>query len=339
MKYPKVSIVVPVRSITNYLKESIPYLAKLDYPKYEVLIFTDALENYKFPSKKFKLISTKGIGNPAVKRNFALKHATGEILAFLDDDAFPPVDWLRKAVINFGDSGVCAVGGPGVTPKEEGFWEKASGEVFASFLVSAGAAYRYTPGKKMYVDDFPTVNLLVRKDDFKKIKGFHPEFWPGEDTKLCLDLTKTGKRILYDPAVEVSHHRRALFVPHLMQVSRYGMHRGQFARIFPENSRKVAYFIPSLFVAGVTVGPLLALLYSGLWYMYFGTLGVYLTLICIESLRVYVKNKDYKLTLAFAAGVVATHMTYGAYFLYGLFMRPKLRLRAIDVKRGKYLGG
>ena len=41
-----------------------------------------------------------------------------------------------------------------------------------------------------FVSDYPTVNLFVRKKIFLKVGGFVEDFWPGEDTKFCLDLVK-----------------------------------------------------------------------------------------------------------------------------------------------------
>ena len=64
------------------------------------------------------------------------------------------------------------------------------------------------------------------------------------------------KKIVYDPDAAVFHHRRELFGPHLKQIRNYAFNRGLFARRFPETSRKIAYFIPSLFVLGLVAGPL-----------------------------------------------------------------------------------
>ncbi|HEY0590553.1 MAG TPA: glycosyltransferase family A protein, partial [Thermoanaerobaculia bacterium] len=36
--------------------------------------------------------------NPAIRRNAAAREARGEILAFIDDDAFAAPDWIDKAV-------------------------------------------------------------------------------------------------------------------------------------------------------------------------------------------------------------------------------------------------
>jgi cellulose synthase/poly-beta-1,6-N-acetylglucosamine synthase-like glycosyltransferase len=126
-KQPCVSIIIPVRKINHYIRESIPYLLDLDYEHYEILIFTDEPTDEKF--KKTTIISVGNRG-PAEKRDLALTYAQGEIFAFLDDDAYPTKNWLKNVVRNFEDEDVAAVGGPAVTPPNDSIYQKASGLVF-----------------------------------------------------------------------------------------------------------------------------------------------------------------------------------------------------------------
>ena len=94
----KISIVIPVKEINDYIRESILHILAMDYDNFEVLIFPDIASAEVFP--KTKIIATGKVG-PSQKRNLALPYATGEILAFLDDDAYPKKDWLAKAVSHF----------------------------------------------------------------------------------------------------------------------------------------------------------------------------------------------------------------------------------------------
>src|SRR3989339_1250932 len=291
----KFSIVIPVRKINAFLQENISHLKELKYKNFEVIIITDEEEKYDFQDPRFILVYSGPIG-PGEKRNVGASKATGEILAFLDDDAYPEKDWLDRAAGVFENTEIYALGGPAMTPKNAGFLEKMSGRVLESWMASAGTVYRHTPGKSMEIADYPTVNLFVRKKIFDRVGGFPIEFWPGEDTKLCLDLVKSqGRKFTYDPSPIVYHHRRNLFIPHLKQISRYGRHRGQFARIFPETSRLPSYFAPSAFVTGLVLGPFISLALPRLLKFYIFCLLGYLCLLAIEMVKVLLAERSLKI--------------------------------------------
>ena len=312
-----VSIIIPVKAINEFLRESLSYIQQLDYPDYEVLIFPDVDGGGSLP--RTRVIATGPVG-PAEKRDLALEYADGDILAFLDDDAYPSSDWLKKALVHFDNPQVAAVGGPAVTPASDNIRQQVSGEVYASPLVSWQYTYRYRPGRLREVDDYPSVNLLVRRDIFAKVGGFNSAYYPGEDTKLCLNIVKMGYKIIYDPNVLAWHHRRPVFIPHLRQVANYALHRGNFARALPLTSRKIAYFIPSLFVLFIIMFPGLGYFFSGIRYIYWGILALYLLLVILSVVRI----KRFSLGLLTAAAIITTHFTYGIYFIKGLLTK-KLR--------------
>lgn len=315
----KVSIIIPVREINDYIREAIPHHLQLDYPDYEILIFPDEPSEETFPKTR---IIPSGKTGPAEKRDMALEYAQGEIIAFIDDDAYPRSDWLKNAIAHFDDPSVGAVGGPAVTAENDGILRQASGKVYESVLCSGGYTYRYVPGKLMDAEDLPSVNLIVRKDVFAQVGGYDSNFYPGEDTKLCLDIIKVAeKRIIYDPDVLVYHHRRKLFKQHLKQSNNYALHRGYFAKVLPDTSRKFVYFVPSLFVLGLVVGPLLALLFPPLWYVYFAVLLLYSILLIGSTLY----PKDVRVWGLAVAGVFLTHVGYGIGFVRGLLSKELIR--------------
>ncbi len=265
---------------------------------------------------RLKVIAT-GAMTPPQKRDIGLKYAQGRILAFIDDDAYPERNWLKNALDNFEDNEVAAVAGPAVTPVEDEPRQKASGLIYASPLVSGRYTYRYLPGKKLQVDDYPSCNLLVRKSVFQEVGGFNTNFWPGEDTKLCLDITRRlGKKIIYDPSVLVYHHRRRLFLPHLNQVASYALHRGYFIKRYPGNSLKIAYFIPTLFLLGLTSVAILSVFFLPLRIVYLCGLSLYIILVFTSSI-----SKGLSLLALVFPGTIMTHITYGIYFLKGLLSK------------------
>ena len=249
----KFSIIVPVRKINNYLTESLEQIKKLNYENFEVIIVTDDEETHNFIDSRF-ILATSGPVGPGEKRNIGAARSTGEVLVFLDDDAFPKSDWLSIADKYFEDGDIYALGGPAITPSKVPFNEMVAGRVLESAISGFKTSSRHKAGQSMEINDYPTVNLFVRKSAFERVGGFLTDFWPGEDTKLCLDLVKTfGKGFPYAPDLIVFHHRRPLFTPFLKQISRYGRHRGHFSKRFPETSRLLYYYVPTIFVLGLAI--------------------------------------------------------------------------------------
>jgi len=261
---------------------------------------------------------------PAEKRNIGINAAKGDLVAFIDDDAYPDAHWLEYAVKYFGDESIGAVGGPGVTPPGDGFLARAGGRVYDSLLVSGNYRYRYKAGGvRRDVDDYPSCNLIVRTGILKAIGGYRTDFWPGEDTLLCKDIIDSGKRIVYDPWVVVFHHRRALFGPHLRQLGRYAFHRGYFVKRYPSNSLHLSYFVPSAFVAYLLLWlPVSCISVHGTFAECAQMLFLAVPLSLYAALVVATSFAANPLMWAMtAAGIVASHVCYGVRFVQGLFAR------------------
>jgi len=280
----------------------------------DALFSKEELGSYDYP---LRIIPT-GAVSPAIKRDRGAEVSNGNYLAFIDDDAYPAPDWLTKVLPHFKIDNIVAVGGPQITPEQDGFWQKVSGAMFLSPL-NGKAVCRYWPAKEcFFVDDWPSVNLIVRKEDFIAVGGFDSSYWPGEDTKLCLDLVeKQGKKIMYEPEAKVFHHRRAGFLKHMKQVGNYGLHRGYFAKRFPTTSLKMSYMLPSFFFLFVCLGWLF--LFSGDFFVFSYQVGwfIYGIAMLLSFCGVFLKLKDISIALATVPYIVGTHFWYGFRFLQG----------------------
>jgi len=319
MKERPVSIVIPLKAPNKNLDECLKHCLEQDYTEYEILVFPDKIAELDYP--RVKVIESGAVG-PSEKRDLALKYARGEIIAFIDDDAYPARDWLKNAAKYFDDPEVAAVGGPAVTPENDSFMQKASGYVLSSVMGGGSYTYRYIPGAVKEVDDYPTCNLLVRKSVMEKIGGFDNKFWPGEDTILCLEITKKeGKKIIYVPDVLVYHHRRYLFRPHLRQIWSYAVHRGYFVKRFPETSLRLSYFLPSLFVFGLTAGGVLSLFSGTVRLIYILVISLYV----MAALASGLKTGNPRMAVVVAAGIALTHIYYGIGFVLGLASKDLAR--------------
>ena len=321
-------IVVDYKKKNPYLVECLEAIERQTYKNFEIILVSDYKIDLSYPKLRQKYFGHY-VG-PAEKRDIGAKMAKGEILAFIDDDAYPSTNWLASMVPHFSKCNIAGVGGPGVTPPGVTWQEEASGWASASPIGAGMYRYRFLPDKKQFVDDYPSMNLAVRKTDFDKVGGYDSNFWPGEDTKLCLDLThKLGKKIVYDPKVKVFHHRRRILVPHLHQNGNFGIHRGFFARILPETSFKPIYFLPSLMLLGLTfilfinIFPSQNIVVITAWKTGLALSGLYLLVLFINALWILKRSDPFQAILSIPV-IFITHLWYGARFLQGFLFTGKL---------------
>jgi len=314
----KFSIIIPVKEINEYIRNFTPRILEQTYKNFEIIILPNEKPKSGFSLAKTRIIPTGNVG-PAEKRDLGAKAAHGEILAFIDDDAYPDREWLEITSRHFQKETIAGVGGPQLTPPESNYFQKTSGYVLSSWIVSGDQFHRYKKGKLKECYDLPSCNLFIRKEAFLKIGGFDTSFWPGEDTKLCLDIKKLGK-IIYDPEIIVYHHRRKNLKGYAKQIFSYATHRGHFMKKYPDTSLKPSYLVPTLFILGLITGGLLSIINPIIKIVYFSVLGIYSLLLIIESLRTS-KGKHF---FSFIGLSFLTHLIYGWGILRGL-MKKKLK--------------
>lgn len=326
----KFSVVIPITVPNDYLYETCRELNTIPDKNFEILIFSNKLKEdvEKLEKELGARIFQIGDVSPAVKRDEAMKYAKGEYLAFTDDDAYPDKNWFEVAQKYLSDEKVSAVGGPQLTPPKDSFWQKVSGAMFMSPL-SGLAVMRYVPVKKVReIEDWPSVNFIIKKADFEKVGGFSCHYYPGEDTKLCLDIIKKlNKKILYVPELIVYHHRRSGFKRHLKQTGNYGLHRGYFAKAYPETSRKIStlYFVPSIFVLFLALGAIVSYFSGFFLKIYITGMTVYVLALILSTVWLAVRTKSFWISLATIPYLFSFHIWYGIRFIQGLVFIKDLK--------------
>lgn len=238
----KVSIIVPCRTLEE-AERCVEECLKLEYRNKEIIVLPDRLDSFVWYEDGLKTIPT-GKVLPSHKRDIGIDNARGEIIAFIDADAYPPRKWLNNAVhiMETNKDRLAGVCGAGVLPQGSSFMETASDYILRLLPYN----YRVIRKHPRFVDDFPTFNLILWKRYIDEVGGFNCDYLTGEDTILCKKIIeRTGKKILYNSLVTVYHARRPLFKAFLKQVSTYGKHRGYFFKVHPATSRKLVYILPS----------------------------------------------------------------------------------------------
>lgn len=200
--------------------------------------------------------------NPATRRNRAVSASSGEILAFIDDDATAERRWLATAVDYLDDHpGVLALGGPDPAPEDSPPAELLSETLLATPRIGSGVAChenRRGIFTLQSASDVALVNLFVRRSAFH---GFDEAIgYIGEDTALLESLLP---HVVYHGEVRVFHRRRAFPGPYLRQRWRYRVKTGEMlargAASYRRN-RKIRAFLTGGTCA-ILLAPLVAIPY------------------------------------------------------------------------------
>lgn len=237
---PSASVIIASSGKETYLNECLMSLLNQSVDKIEIICIVDSERQMPITDSRIRTIIDNR--SPSTKRNIGISLASSDVIAFIDDDAQAPPDWIAKGIKMLEQE--CVAGGPNIVHPNDSTKQKASDAFFSSWFGSFREVYRYRPMKeKTYADNLGTVNLFTRRSTIVEVGGFDGSYWPGEDTNLCERLKKRGIRLRYDATLFVYHHRRDTLRGHLKQIWRYAVYRGS---AFLKGEVNYFYLGPSL---------------------------------------------------------------------------------------------
>lgn len=227
---PRLSVVVCTRNGSATLGPCLAALGRQTYPNHEIIVIDDGSTDsvpqiaQSFDFVRYQRQEPSGL---SVARNFGASIATGEIIAYTDDDCVPDVDWLQQLALAFDDPQWIAAGGPNIPPPPRNRIE---------------AIVAHAPGGPSHVllndeeaEHLPGCNLAIRKTALDQIGGFNPIFkTAGDDVDVCWRLRDTGGKLRFCPGAFVWHHRRFTVRAYLRQQRGYGHAEAQLMKVHPQ---------------------------------------------------------------------------------------------------------
>ncbi|MFA7074685.1 MAG: glycosyltransferase [Endomicrobiaceae bacterium] len=303
----------------DYLKETVSSLMKINgnifivvngYFNKTVQFLKETQYNYK--NLNFIILNEQIDKSDA--RNIGVKNVSSDVIYFLDDDAFICKDNIKILEEKFNKyPSLGVIGGPNLTPENSGRFEKISGIMLSTYLLTWKMSRRYIiAGNDRLTDDSELIlcNLAVKKDLFAKYNvKFEKLLHYNEENLLLEQLKNNGVKILYSPELSVYHHRRSSLFSFAQQVFYSGKGRALMTFFMPSSLRFV-HLIPAFFTLY-----LLALI---LGKMTFALLFIYLLIAIYNVLsasilyNIKIHNTGLMMIITFVS-----HISYGVGFLAG----------------------
>jgi glycosyltransferase involved in cell wall biosynthesis len=135
-------------------------------------------------------------------RNTGLELVTGDIVAFLDDDACAPPDWLSRIVAAYEtENQVMAVGG---APEPEFECPRPNWFPF-EFDWVFGCAYRGLPTARAPSRRLIGASMSVRRSAILAVGGFHSDNHDDMDLSHRVANVHGRETVVYDPSIRVRH--------------------------------------------------------------------------------------------------------------------------------------
>jgi glycogen synthase len=196
----QISVVINTYNRAESLALTLDGLSRVDHEDFEVVVVngpsTDdtavLLEQWRGRIK----IGECHDRNLSASRNIGIALASGDLVAFIDDDAYPDPAWLNDLEVAFDDEEVAAAGGPTLDYTGSVFQARYS---VANRLGEASAAWKENPTAVLNSPDadlFPYTigtNSMFRRERLVEIGGFDEEYeYYLDETDVCRRLVDAG---------------------------------------------------------------------------------------------------------------------------------------------------
>jgi Glycosyl transferase family 2 len=145
--------------------------------------------------------------------NVGLRHSTGDVVLFIDDDAIPDPDWTAKHLAHFNDNRVGAVGGSYTNLDSDGHPRpvrrpKTIGKItwygrFIGEMFDHPEEWRTRPA--ISVDHLAGGNMSIRRGAITRFnEGLRP-YWHAFEADACLQVAHKGYQMRFDFSNPVMH--------------------------------------------------------------------------------------------------------------------------------------
>jgi glycosyltransferase involved in cell wall biosynthesis len=217
---PLVTVIVPCYQSERTIRQCLNAIINQQTSvRFDVIVVdsssdqTAQIVESEFPSVRLINLSQRTFAGAA--RNVGIRATRAQFCLMIDSDCIAELDLIERAVARHREDEYAAVGGSlaNGTPNSVSGWIGYLIE-FKEFMPSA--PLRLEKG-------MPTANLMYRRETLERYGYFDEDLWPAEDLLFNWKLHSADERLLFDPAIKVTHLNRTGWSNVLSYQVRLGM--------------------------------------------------------------------------------------------------------------------
>ena len=249
--------------------------------------------------------------------NKAIRMSRGEFIIRLDCHA----EYDRKYFLNCLEviqrTGADNVGGYWTTlPTHDTRYGRAIAAATSSRFGVGDSIFRIGGGERT-VDTVPFG--CFRRNVFEKFGLYDERLTRNQDIELNARIRKGGGRIVISPKIQATYYNRSTFSG-LLQQSFFNGLWNPYTVYLTGGGLQIRHFVPLAFIMSIGVLAISGILWKPSWAFLAAELLIYLAIGLPMAVKA-AKEKSANFVLTFIA-FIQLHLTYGAGFLWGLFLAP-----------------
>ncbi len=299
---PFVCIIIPFTRWNSLVDDCVQSVLKLSYDNYVIALLPNQKEevpdHYK-KSSRVLVVETQKSGI-SYKRNLAINHFDqADFYACIDSDAAADRNWISSAISAFErDNDIWLVGGPDIAPEYKDISWRVVANAERSFLVGGERAYRKKLSSSRYVEDLRSSNLFIKRECIESLRGFDENLIAAEDVALSRKVLQSGKKLFFSGDTIVFHHNRSLFKPYIKQKITLGYGVFNFFNSYTgvPLKNKILWSLPMVMVISLVTGWLSYWIDVRLFYLWAGSVTIYLLAVMQQGISNSNALKDIPLT-------------------------------------------
>lgn len=204
----KISVVINTVNRAEFIGNTLEALKYQTFKNFEVIVVNGpSTDNTKEIVLKYPVKYYETVYNLSISRNVGISNASGDIIAFIDDDAIPEPEWLEQILEAYSSDKTGAAGGKVYNDKGDTF-QYCYGAIdkWGYVLQKYDCSYEYNTPHGHYYNVNIGTNATFRRTSLIEVGGFDEEIeYYHDESDVCVRLINANYEVIQLDKAFVHH--------------------------------------------------------------------------------------------------------------------------------------